>query len=254
MSDSQRSGRHTPGYGMVVLVSAVTAAAVSVGSVWLAEQYGSPWLSQDASAQQSLTVQVPQLVSMSTQAADEVLRARGLRLVVSGRDASQDVEAGSIAQQSPLSGSRVREGDQVSVVVSTGPQRITVPEVVGRSVADARTALTQAGLTVGDVSETGTGAAAGTVTAIEPAGGTQVVAGATVAITATPVGTAVPNVVGKGSSKAKKLLEAAGFAVGHTTTRFDDMQGPYIVLAQDPAAGTVAPPQSTVDLVVNEGE
>jgi len=58
--------------------------------------------------------------------------------------------------------------------------------------------------------------------------------------------------VGTRLTKAKKVLEEAGFKVGKTSYRYDPCCGEYIILRQTPAEGEAAAAGATVDLVVNE--
>ncbi len=61
---------------------------------------------------------------------------------------SNDVEAGMIFQQSPLPLTAVPRGTLVDVVVSTGPEMVTVPDVSTQclAVGGARQALSAVGL------------------------------------------------------------------------------------------------------------
>ena len=143
-------------------------------------------------------------------------------------------------------------GTSIEIVVSTGPAHVAVPELHGKTLDEARAALTEAGLLPGAVYETGEGEA-GTVTGCEPAEGAEVDPGATVALTIVPSGTEVPRVVGKRLPLARETLERAGFHLGETRERFDPDHGPFVILAQEPEGGSVAPPGSDVALTVNQG-
>ena len=60
---------------------------------------------------------------------------------------SSSVPKGSVVSQSPASGT-LHRGDTVSLVISQGPEMVTVPDVFKKSEADARSALEAAGLKV----------------------------------------------------------------------------------------------------------
>ncbi|HOQ33590.1 MAG TPA: PASTA domain-containing protein, partial [Candidatus Hydrogenedens sp.] len=61
--------------------------------------------------------------------------------------------AGSVVSQNPAGGAQVPPGSAVDLVISTGPCPVTVPNVVGMSQSNAESAITEAGLTVGTVSQ-----------------------------------------------------------------------------------------------------
>jgi eukaryotic-like serine/threonine-protein kinase len=73
------------------------------------------------------------------------IRAAGLRSDVQTITSSQPT--GTILSVSPDPGTSVDKGSTVTVVVSSGPARVTVPAVVGLSEADAKAKLTEQGLT-----------------------------------------------------------------------------------------------------------
>ena len=64
-----------------------------------------------------------------------------------------------------------------------------------------------------------------------------------------PVG--VPDVRGSSFDSAASILQGAGFGVGRKDVESDQPVGN--VISQDPAAGTFAPPHSTITLTVSKG-
>ena len=236
---------NAPSLLTVILVSFITSASVSIGVVFGASQISF----NDEKPPE--TVDVPVVVNMTPTTAGELLEGRGLRLVVAGEKAHADVPPGSISEQSPLAGSKVDRGMEVRVFVATGPAVTKVPTLVGKPLADAKAALDAAGLTVGAIEEGGSGAPE-TVSASTPEAGTEVPLGSPVALKQVPAGGAVPEVVGLSRKKAKEALVAAGFQEGKIKWRFNDNKSPFVVLEQDPPAGTTLPPGSAVDLVLNE--
>ncbi len=245
--DERRRG---PGYGGVILASVLTSALVSAATVYAMNRWGAELL---APAEQAPTsVQVPRVIGMSPETADEILTGRGLRLVVRGQEPSMDIDEGEIAEQTPLPSSRVDTGAHVEVVVSTGMPLIDVPPVVGLGVDEARRSIAQAGLEVGRVSETGQGEP-GTVTTTNPPQGTRTTPDTPIALVVVPAGVEVPSVVGQPSRDARRAIEAAGLGVGRVRRRYDEDRGPFIVLDQDPAGGSRVAPGTEVELTVNEG-
>jgi serine/threonine-protein kinase len=245
--------RRGPGWGGVILVSLIVSLLTSFATAYFVERKGLAWLEGAPEEQAPQTVQVPDVLGMTPEAADELLTGRGLRMVVAEEEPSTETPEGEIAGQAPLAGSRVDPGERVDVVVSTGAPLIAIPPVVGRPLTEAQLMLTNAGLTVGRISETGEGEP-GTVSETNPPQGTSTTPDTPIALTVVPAGVEVPNLVGKPHREARRLLEAAGLREGRVRRRYDENRGPYIVLEQTPAAGSRTDPNGEIELLVNEGD
>lgn len=61
---------------------------------------------------------------------------------------SKTVEAGIVISQDTAADTTANAGDKIKIHISTGIPKVTVPSVIGKSEADARSALTSAGLKV----------------------------------------------------------------------------------------------------------
>ncbi len=194
---------------------------------------------------------VPSIIGVTPEIAGDVVRARGLRLLVSGEREDSKVPKGQIVDQDPMAGSDLNAGGAIKVVVSLGVKEIEVPEIIGKPIDDAKELLTDKGLAVGDIDETGTGDP-GTVTDADPKPGTKVEEGKKVDIVMSPAGMLVPDVTNKYFGKAKKELEEAGFKKGKVTWKYNDYKDANIVLSQEPEAGAIAPLGTEINLVVNE--
>jgi beta-lactam-binding protein with PASTA domain len=122
-------------------------------------------------------VDVPNLVGV---AVDDV----PARLVASGLVLGQVSGTGAVVRgQRPPAGTQVRRGTAVSVSVQAGvqpPSLIAVPNVIGKTAAQARSAVAAAGLVLGNAPD-----GDGPIGSQEPAGGTLVPAGSAVMITLT---------------------------------------------------------------------
>lgn len=79
-------------------------------------------------------------------AARSALEGAGFTVTTSSAHSSS-VPKGSVVSQSPASGT-LHRGDTVNLVISQGPEMVTVPDVFKKSEADARSALEAAGLKV----------------------------------------------------------------------------------------------------------
>ncbi|MBC7229958.1 MAG: Stk1 family PASTA domain-containing Ser/Thr kinase [Actinobacteria bacterium] len=90
-------------------------------------------------------VAVPDVVGMKQADAEETLKKAGFLVSVS-EESSSEVDEGRVIRQSPLANQKVLEGSTVTIVVSTGPSTVSVPDVRGEKEADAKRILGDAGL------------------------------------------------------------------------------------------------------------
>jgi eukaryotic-like serine/threonine-protein kinase len=250
-------GRRGPGIAAVILVSSLTAALVSAATVVALTRSGAlPSLAAmggRSGASLGDGMRVPDVVGMAAENADELLSARKLRFVVKGRQTHPSAEAGNVIEQSPLAQSRVEAGAEVAVVLSTGPDRLKVPDVIGQSLEDAQRALDAAGLRAGSVMEVDAGEP-GKVTAVSPQPGTDIERGASVSLAVARPKVVVPRLRGEHVRNARERIEKAGLVVGDVRETYDSRQRGNRVLSQEPGAGTAVPLGSKVDFVVNQGD
>ncbi len=118
------------------------------------------------------TPTVPQVADRTQSAAEQELRDAGY--VVSGATPVSDPkQAGLVVRTDPAAGSPLDEGQRVQVFVSTGPCnpvcRVTVPATKGKTEADARALLSEAGFVTGQVVPGPSDLPAGTVKETSPA-------------------------------------------------------------------------------------
>ena len=119
-------------------------------------------------------VQVPALQGMTVADARSQTAGLGLNLDVDNRYYSGDVAAGHILTQSPAAGTVVRREWRVRVAESLGPQKVDVPDTVGKDERVAALTLRRVGLEVGVTAKLPWGKAAqGTVLAQDPPGHAQ---------------------------------------------------------------------------------
>jgi serine/threonine-protein kinase len=103
----------------------------------------------------------------------------GLRVDATKQEFSTDVPKGSVISQSPATGTLFR-GDQVTLVVSKGPEMVSVPNVQGKQLRQARKILEDAGFQVRV--ENFMGGLFGTVRSQSPAGDAKAPKGSTVTL------------------------------------------------------------------------
>lgn len=99
-------------------------------------------------------VEVPDVVGSSTAEAVANLERKGF-VVNRTESYDADVAKGNIISQAPEGGTKAPSGSAVTIRISQGAEdtKIRVPNLIGVSEMDAMAALTEAGLTVGSISE-----------------------------------------------------------------------------------------------------
>ena len=163
--------------------------------------------------------------------------------------------AGRVVRTEPAASADQPRSESVVLRVSKGPQRFTVPEVVGATQQVATTRLRAARLAVPtptqEFSET---VPAGTVIRSSPARGAQLKAGSPVQLVVSkgrqPI--AVPDVRGQTEDAARSVLTGAGLTVTTGPQEFSDTVPQGSVISQTPASGNLFRGQQ-VTLVISKG-
>ena len=197
-------------------------------------------------------VGVPNVVGLRQELAEERIEAAELEPNVES-EPSNEVERGVVISQTPQAGVRIQKGDQVTIVVSSGPRQVEVPEVVGMQSNRAIQELDDAGLewrTVEVFSER----PVGEVVRQNPTAGETVNEGTQVTLRVSKgVETAVvPDVLQQSEDSARQELEGEGFEVQVTQAPSDGTEE-GLVSAQNPAPNVEAPAGSTVTITVSTG-
>jgi len=219
---------------------------------------------------------VPNVVGLKVSTAVKRLQAAHLdsrQKIVFAREA-----AGTVVKQTPAPGAAVKKGAAVLLQVSKGPQRVSVPAVVGRDRQDAVAAVKNAGL-VAAVFSVPASDPQGTVVAQDPAAGSKAPKGSRVrlnvsqgapatspapaatgatqattggATTSTPASKAtMPNLVGQQQLAAQRKLQSLGLRVRTVYVPSTKPQGS--VVAQRPAAGATVARGARVRINVSNG-
>jgi serine/threonine-protein kinase len=199
----------------------------------------------------------PEIVGLPSQEARDVLTDSGLVMTTSqsGRfDAA--VAAGAVLEQKPSPHTLVKRGSRVEVVLSLGPQQLTVPDLTGRSFQAAQVALAANGLTLGRTLQVvSRSAPGGTVVAQAPSPGQQVTPSGTVDLMMAQGSNdgrryIMPDLVYRDYDDVRRFFEAAGVRLGRVTFELYEGVRGGTVLRQFPVAGHPLTPQDAVSLVV----
>lgn len=132
-----------------------------------------------------VNLRVPSVVGQTQSAATTAINSAGLHVGTVTTASSSTVASGSVISQNPAANALVAPASTVDIVVSSGPApTVTVPNVVGQTRAAATTAISNAGLRVGTVTNAAsTTVPSGNVISQTPASGTSVATNSAVNLT-----------------------------------------------------------------------
>jgi eukaryotic-like serine/threonine-protein kinase len=193
----------------------------------------------------------PNLEGMSVEAARDRFRDKGIVIIEDAERTDTGAAPGTIVQQRPNPGVPLAS-KEIRVTVAKEGNATSVPDVIGQSLQDARSALVTAGF---EVPEPTTQATAdkpvGTILAQQPNPGATAKTGSIVRLTiAGAARLPVPKVQGLYLRKATEALEAAGLTLGKVRRVEHPERGQNYVLGQNPEADAQVEPGTAVDLTV----
>ena len=182
------------------------------------------------------------------------LDALGLRTQVE-EEFSDDVDTGSVTRSDPEGGSSVHKRTEVQLYVSKGVDMKTVPELTGKSQDEAQRSLTEAGLTVGAITDAySEDVPQGQVISQSVAAGTSLAHDSAVDIVLSkgrqPL--TVPTLSGLSASAAKSAIEDLGL-VAAPTDAYSDTVAEGQVISQQTREGSTLHRGDSVAYTVSKG-
>jgi serine/threonine-protein kinase len=148
-----------------ILIAIFGAAAATMLGIWIFFNLSKPTL-----------VKVPSLDNLTLEEAQQMVKFSNLGVQVVAKRASEKIPADHILSTDPAAGEMVREGGHIRVVMSTGSQTVTVPNLKGNTTDQARSILQGVNLQLDDniLSQPSDTVEAGTVISQSPTAGKPV--------------------------------------------------------------------------------
>ena len=228
---------------LVWLLVAVAVLAVG-GLLWVLLSHRTPTT--------TATVTVPDVVNLTEQQARDKLDADKLKVSRTEQEFSDSVASGNATRTDPAAGTTQTPNSSVVLYLSKGPSQLQVPDVSGKSVADATTELKNAGFVV-DPTQTQDDNPAfpqGQVTATDPKAGTPVSAGSTVKLSVSTGNVVLGNLVGQKQADAVAALTALKLGNNVQTKETAKPEEVGVVLAQDRTEGSILKQGTVVTITV----
>ncbi|MDR0836785.1 MAG: Stk1 family PASTA domain-containing Ser/Thr kinase [Propionibacteriaceae bacterium] len=167
---------------------------------------------------------------------------------------SEDVPLGLVITTDPLPAAKVRKGAEVKAYLSIGPERFTVPKLIGLTLDAARAELANVNLELGLVTdEWSEDQPIGIIISAAVAAGEPVKRGTPIGVSVSkgPKPIEVKDYTGQSLELATQELRAAGLEID-VTSEFSDAAAPGTIIAQDPKTGELHK-GDIVKLIVSKG-
>ena len=198
-------------------------------------------------------VAVPGVLSQDQATAQSTLTSAGLKVGEVTQAASAADQVGKVIETDPAGGVKVDEGTVVNLVIGTGPDAVTVPNVVGLTEDQAKANLQNAGFT-GSIStrEVDSLDEEGRVVSVTPDQAQQAAPSQAIVLGISTGTLTMPDVQGKTEAEARAILTKAGFSESQIVTqsaeRDDVAQG--TVVESDPGANSAVGAGQEITLLV----
>lgn len=261
--DRGESGEVNPRmHKLMKILTAVVIAIVAIGAIYavgkaagIFKSFGSAVTEDSDSSSKKITV--PDVRGMTEEKAKKLLYDKKLGYFVVTREDSKKYKAGRVSKQTPEAGTKVSAHTRIEVVVSSGliGNTKSVPDVSGKSEADAQKELEDAGFKVTSSFQYDDNVENGNVISTTPAAGTKAEKGTqiTMLVSKGSDKKSVPNVRGMEDSAAQNTIKNYGFNVGSVTYQYSDSVSKGLVISQGVVAGTKAAAGTSISLVVSSG-
>lgn len=204
----------------------------------------------------SFTSPVPQVQGKTLAEARQLIEAEDLVAILDtpGRYSAK-VPEGGVLIQIPAAGRVVKEGRAVHLILSKGQRELHIPELRGKSLAQAQMTLNRLGFVEGEKIPTpNSGLPRGVVVRTQPSAGQAARVGDRVKIfvSGAVVGARVvlPDLVGLSLERSSFLLDSLGLSLGQVKRTVDAGKNAGTVLSQNPLAGSMQAGGGKVDLVI----
>ncbi|HEV3226790.1 MAG TPA: Stk1 family PASTA domain-containing Ser/Thr kinase [Acidimicrobiales bacterium] len=205
------------------------------------------------------TVKMPGVVGQQKDDAVRFLTSQGFTNVTTtdAPDDASGVQPGEVTKQDPAEGADVAKTAPVTLTISSGKTKVAIPDVAGKSVAEAASILGQQGLNASKTQpEASDTVPKDQVIRTDPASGTQVDKGSnvTLIVSSGKAQATVPSVTTLTKAAADNAITNAGLVPQPSCTTNPAAPAKGVVTSQDPSANSKVDKGSTVKFDVETSD
>jgi len=201
-------------------------------------------------------VKVPRVIGIKSENGVALIEESNLIPVVKKETFDENYPKGVIFNQKPNPGTIVKEGRRIYLFVSSGEPKIQMPELIGKSLRNARITLEKMRLKLGDVDEISSDFDLNTVVEQQFAAGSKLDKGTkvNVKVSAGPENgmVRVPNLLGKSLSESQSLLSESQLFLGKKTYQPSSNLLPNTIIAQYPSQDRIVNVGDSIDVVITK--
>lgn len=203
-------------------------------------------------------VELPDVVGLNKIDAIRRLEALNLTPIEVGPRYDSRYETDEVIFQKPYSGTMVKENRRIYIHISGGEPLIKMPQVVNKTLRDARVNIERLGLFVGEVEEIRSEMQLGTVVEQEFEFEFKLEKGDSVNLKIS-VGpqlgmVRVPSIIGKSIKEANRVLIRQNLKLGTKTYSESPTLLPYTIISQTPSQDFLLNIGESVDVVISKSK
>jgi len=202
------------------------------------------------------TVIVPNLEGKDVVYALELLTELELNTKVKGSEYTADIPKNYVVFQEPQAGAEIKKGRDVKIILSKGPQTVSMPGLLALSVQQANIILDENGICQGKLSSTySQNVEKDHIIAQVPSQGTLISRGGCVDLLISkgvrPRAFQMPDLVGLTIEDALQSIENAKLVIGEIKSSYQKNRPRNTILKQTPVSGHRVISASPVSLLIN---
>ena len=197
---------------------------------------------------------IPSVIGGTKQEAITAMKKYGISVKVKKSIYDELVPKDKIISMSPPAGSRLAEGEQITVIISKGPERYAVPNLKGKNISQATVALANVKLVIGKTElQFDDKIPKDRIISLSPESGTLLKRNSEVNLIVSkgPELLALEDYVGKSSEQALNELVDSGFKVVQKE-EFSDTYPTGVVIDQQPRTAE-SEKGSTITITISKG-
>ena len=202
------------------------------------------------------TVIVPNLEGKDVVYALELLTELELNTKVKGSEYTADIPKNYVVFQEPQAGAEIKKGRDVKIILSKGPQTVSMPNLLALSVQQANIILDENGICQGELSSTySKKVEKDHIIAQVPSQGTMISRGGCVDLLISkgvqPKAFKMPDLVGLTLEDALQSIENVKLVIGEIKSAYQKNKPRNIIVKQTPTSGYRVISASPVSLLIN---